>query len=359
MKILLVSNSTSSLYNFRKGLALHLNMKNNLLLYAISDKHYNQVDFCKSFIIKSSLNSVVNYLAFCINYIYLFFKFRPDLIISFTILPNTILLFLNIFFRKNIIINFTGLGRAFFKNKLLDLLLEYLFKFLFMLQPKYYVFFQNVESQKWFINRNIIKLSHTSVLPGSGISANDFLCADYKTTKVTKFLFVGRHIREKGIDLFCQLGDYFSNQSRLSFSSVGPCNSVQLKKLNTSSINYLGYSKDILNVISSFDCVILPSNYNEGVPMSLIQAAALGKIIITTNTPGCSEVVDCGKNGFLMTSHSFDELLSCVHKVLSLSPLDINSFMQYSRNLAVRKFSDCHIFPKYDALIDQFDQSKI
>jgi N,N'-diacetylbacillosaminyl-diphospho-undecaprenol alpha-1,3-N-acetylgalactosaminyltransferase len=67
--------------------------------------------------------------------------------------------------------------------------------------------------------------------------------------------------------------------------------------------------EDVLSLLDNSDVFVLPTYYKEGIPRSLIEAAAKGKPIITTNTPGCREVVENGVNGFLIPIKDFDTLV--------------------------------------------------
>ncbi|HBL5468224.1 TPA: glycosyltransferase, partial [Enterobacter hormaechei] len=113
------------------------------------------------------------------------------------------------------------------------------------------------------------------------------------------------------------------------------------------TLNYLGHSDNVAEVLIDYDCVVLPSFYREGVPKSLLEAAASGKIIITTDNIGCRDAVIDGVTGFLCKPKSLESLLEAFYKVLQL---DYDSFVKMkigARELAKAKFDENIIIEEY------------
>ena len=86
------------------------------------------------------------------------------------------------------------------------------------------------------------------------------------------------------------------------------------------SIIYLGESCDVRKEIASADCVVLPSFYREGTPKTLLEAASMGRPIITTNSIGCRNVVDHGINGFLCQPKNVCDLASKMKLMTQIPP---------------------------------------
>ncbi len=103
--------------------------------------------------------------------------------------------------------------------------------------------------------------------------------------------------------------------------------------------------EDVMILLDNSDVVVLPSYYPEGVPRSLIEAAAKGKPIITTNTPGCKEVVVDGVNGFFSSPKDVESLANCMLKFIR-EPELINKMGIESRKRAVDIFDEEKILEK-------------
>ena len=79
-------------------------------------------------------------------------------------------------------------------------------------------------------------------------------------------------------------------------------------------IKYKGPLEDVKDELAKSHCAVLPTFYPEGLPKFLLESGAMGKIIVTSDTPGCSEVVQDGINGFLCEAESLDSLIECLKK---------------------------------------------
>ena len=98
-------------------------------------------------------------------------------------------------------------------------------------------------------------------------------------------------------------------------------------------------------------CVVLPS-YREGTPRTLLEAAAMAKPIVTTDAPGCREVVDDGVNGFLCRVRSADDLAGQIIKMATFSPEKLMAMGQASRRKMETEFDERIVFDRYRAAIE-------
>ena len=85
-------------------------------------------------------------------------------------------------------------------------------------------------------------------------------------------------------------------------------------------VDYLGYSDDVPGEILKSDCIVLPSAYPEGTPRTLLEAASIGRPIITTDAPGCRSTVDDGINGYLCALRNAEDLQAKIEEIIALSP---------------------------------------
>jgi glycosyltransferase involved in cell wall biosynthesis len=117
-------------------------------------------------------------------------------------------------------------------------------------------------------------------------------------------------------------------------------------------LEYLGTSDDVARVMHAADCVVLPS-YREGTPRTLLEAAALGKPIVTTNVPGCKETVVHGYNGYLCDVRSATDLAAKMEQLYLLSDKALQTMGQNSRRLAEEKFDEKFVIDRYFAAIKE------
>jgi glycosyltransferase involved in cell wall biosynthesis len=177
--------------------------------------------------------------------------------------------------------------------------------------------------------------------------------------KMTEFLFVGRLLNQKGILYFLEAAQKVLKQGiSAQFTIVGEHEdnnsdyidkAILNKYIKNPNINYLGtVSPDEMPIIiSSSTCVVLPSYLREGVPRSLLEAASMGRPIITTNNVGCKEVVDEGKNGYKCEVRNS---LCLSEKMIKFINLDIGEKVlmgQYGRKKMEKEFAEKIVLDAY------------
>ncbi len=111
------------------------------------------------------------------------------------------------------------------------------------------------------------------------------------------------------------------------------------KYINQNFIKYINFIDDVKTVIIKSDCAVLPS-YREGTPKFLLEAISMGKPIITTNSPGCKEVVEEDKNGFLCKIKNSKDLADKIEKFILLDVDKKIEMSRYSREIAINKFDE-------------------
>ena len=112
-------------------------------------------------------------------------------------------------------------------------------------------------------------------------------------------------------------------------------------------VTYLGEADDVRPHIVEASCVVLPSFYREGVPRSLLEAAAMGRPIITTNSVGCREVVDDGVNGFLCQPQDAQDLAEKMERFIALSSSERAEMGRRGREKIEREFDEKIVISKY------------
>ena len=251
----------------------------------------------------------------------------PDLIIHYTIKPviygSMAAAKLGIPFVNNI----TGLGTAFIQENWVTWLVKQLYRF--SLKKASYVFFQNRDDQNLFQKEKLIPetVSH-EVIPGTGIDTERFSPKTYPSADPVTFLLIARLIWDKGISEYVEaarkIKSVFSNVhfQLLGFLDVENRTAIFRQQVEEwvaeGVIEYLGDKEDVRPYIEKASCVVLPS-YREGLPRTLLEAAAMARPIITTDVTGCREVVDDGVNGYLCNLKDAEDLAKKIEIFLHLS----------------------------------------
>jgi len=277
---------------------------------------------------------------------------KTDTIIHcFTLKPILYTNLINkVFFKSslNCFSTFTGLGYLFSAHnskKLVQKLVSKMLKFC-LYKSSHKVIFQNDDDKKNFTSRGIVT-SSSHVILGSGVNTKDFPLSVKPAGQPLKFLFIGRLLKDKGvvelIEAFNQIepsqaaelriaGDYdFENPQSIDKNHW---NSIKSR----SNIQHLGFVQDIRPAIDEADVVVLPS-YREGLPLSLIQACAMGKAILTTEAPGCKQMVKHNSNGLKVEPESVGDLKDALETFITMSPEKIRAMGLNSRKMAEELFS--------------------
>lgn len=287
-------------------------------------------------------------------------EIQPDVILQYTIKPNIYGTLAAKSLRIPVINNVSGLGTVFIHNNLVSKIAKSLYKYAFRYPTK--VFFQNNDDLSLFVENQLVKVEKTGLLAGSGINLNKFTQQPYPLKKEFTFLLVARLLYDKGIREYIEAIRILrmkGNQSIFQLcgffdlaSNLGVTKKEVREWENEGIIEYIGKTDDIQETMKEIHCVVLPS-YREGTPKTLIEAASLGKPIVTTNVPGCKEVVIDGQNGFLCEVKNGKDLAKKMDKISELSKEEWNKMANQSRKLAETKFDEKFVIKKYLEVINK------
>jgi len=172
------------------------------------------------------------------------------------------------------------------------------------------VIFQNNEDKDLFLKNNIINEKQAFIIKGSGVDLNQFCYTQELDNRKIKVLLTARMIVEKGIFILIDAAKLLEERykDKVEFLLCGGLddNPLAIKEdelkavCDGNYIQWLGYRTDVLDLLKSCHIVAFPSYYREGLPKSLIEATAVGRPIITTDSIGCKETVVDGYNGYLI-----------------------------------------------------------
>lgn len=189
---------------------------------------------------------------------------------------------------------------------------------------------QNPEDQALMASSGLIEPDRVRLIRGSGVNLQRFIPRVPDSTRPVRVLFASRLIRSKGIEEFEAMAERLSAPGHRQFLIAGAPDDGNPDTLNTAELSalrarghvqLLGHVEDMASLLSTIDIVVLPTRYGEGVPRILIEAAAAGLPLVATDAPGCREIVQDGRNGFLARMGDVDGLSIAVERLLSDSAL--------------------------------------
>lgn len=361
MRIILTGNTAFKIANFRSNLLQDLIKKKNEV-YVISphDEYVQEIERLGGKHLTISLSrrgtSIVSEIRSLRQIFQKLKSIKPDIVLSYTIKNNIYFGICSRILGIPLIVNVTGLGPSYDAKQPLRLMIDTLYKFSF--KKARVVFFQNDHDLQLFVRKKIIRPSQASLLPGSGVDLEKFpLSRMPNQNGPTKFLMVARLIKEKGVEQYIAAAKIIKRKYHdVEFSILGPFDpesksSLTEQDLKTliqdGSVKYLGASDDVLKYIKNTHCSVLPTYYREGTPRSLLEAAAVGRPIITTNIPGCRDVVLQDVTGYLVQTKSVTDLTAAFAKFLNLPPEDREEMGQKSREHIVQNYDEKIILENY------------
>jgi len=248
-------------------------------------------------------------------------KEKPNKVITYSIKPNIYAGFACRLLKVPYYTNVQGLGSA-FQKKGISALVSCMYRVSCKKARK--VIFENSGNAEAFIQKNIIPEKKVAIMPGAGINLSYFRCVPYPRHEIIHFLYLGRIMKEKGID------ELFSVMKRLHkeygkkivLDLVGFFEDEYKTIVNNMEekgiVKFHGFQEDPRPYYASADCVVLPS-YHEGMSNVLLEAAATGRCVITSDIPGCKEAVDNGMTGFLCKVRDRSSLYQAMKKIIEMS----------------------------------------
>lgn len=366
--VAIVINTSWNIFNFRMGLLKALQKDGYRVIAIAPEDDYSQklekhgIEHYDIAINNKGTNPIED-----AKLIFAFYKLykehSPDVILQYTIKPNIYGSMAAVMLGIPVISNISGLGTVFLNDSISSKIARMLYKMALKTPKK--VFYQNAHDRELFIESKLVQANKTDLLPGSGIDTEKFkpkpVVSDSGSNEV-KFLFIARLVKDKGLGEFVEAARIIRNQSstinhqeKSEFYILGayyPGNPTAITKEEMREweeegvVHYLGTSDDVKSVIAEYDCIVLPS-YREGLSRVLLEAASMAKPIITTNVPGCKEVVDDDVNGYLCEVRHADSLAEQIKKMIFLSNDERMEMGRKGRQKVIKEFDEKIVIKKY------------
>lgn len=327
MKVLVLANSSMGLYSFRSELLSTLLINNEVIIATPDNGSLDKLKKlgCKTIILnidRRGINPKTDF-SLLLNYKKIIKKVKPDLVITYTIKPNIYGGLVCRLLRIPYAVNITGLGTAFQKQGALRTLVTTMYKV--SLKKAKVVFFENCENQQLFIDEKIVPENKTCLLNGAGVNLEHYSYQDYPMdTDEIRFLFVGRVMKEKGInELFKAMRMLRKTGLNCTLDVLGGYEEnyedIIHRFENEGWLHYHGYQEDVRPFIKNCHCFVLPS-WHEGMANTNLESAATGRPVITTNIHGCLEAVVDGESGFLCEKKNAVSLYNVMKRFIKLMP---------------------------------------
>lgn len=347
--ILLIANDSTYVYNLRKEIIKALIQNGHCVTVICEKKQYIEelkALGCKIWYItveRHSKNPLKD-LQLLKIFKMAILELHPDVVLTYNIKPNV---YAGMICKQQMIpyiTNICGLGTPVEDPGILQKITCLLYKI--GISKASCVFFQNNANLDFFRSHKLLRTNtHTVLLPGSGVNLEAHPLLPYpESNERIHFLYIARLMKEKGIDILLGAAKTIHTKyPNTIFHICGGCDDVhyleivkQAEKLGY--VFYHGEQKDVTPFFAMAHCYVYPSYYPEGLSNVLLEAAASGRPSISTDRPGCREVIDDGVTGFIVPIKNELAVVNAIEKFLHMSPSTRLAMGKAGRKKAEREF---------------------
>ncbi len=372
-RVVLTSTCGWSVYNYRLHVVKFLIAKNfEVHVIAGEDKFLNYLTDEGCIIHKIKINNrglnILQDFKLFFNLLRLYRKIKPLLVFHYFVKPNIYGTFAAAVAKVTSVAVVAGLGYSFNKKNWLQFLVRLLYKL--SLKNSYQVWFQNSEDADLFLKYKMVASRQLKIIPGDGIATTLISPIENKMNVVRPFTFImavrllkskgiqyyaaaSKLLLEKGVEFDCQLIGKFEINHPDSISAE------QLQEWqNNGLISYHGFIEDVRSRLAKSDCLVLPTYYNEGTPRSIMEACCMELPVITTDSKGCSNIVQDGYNGFLCKPKNAKDLAAKMEEMILLQKNERIQMGQNGRRKMIDEYDIEILFRVYQSVLDSIIPSK-
>ena len=287
-------------------------------------------------------------------------KIKPNILHLVTLKPCLYGGMVAYFSKVNgILFAFAGLGIVFSSKKIIYKIISVILQFLFWCifkRKNYFVLFQNTSDRIFFIKLGLVKKSKTKLIKGSGVDLTVF--KKYEELKgPVHVMFISRLLHDKGISTFISAAKLIKTRCDIPIKfwvvgsrDPGNPNSVSKKEIDNwkkkGIVDIKGHIDNIKKIYKKSHIVCLPSFYGEGLPKVILEAAATGRPVVTTDHPGCRDGILNGKTGILVPIKNPEKLANAIEYLASKKKIRI-SMGKKARSLAEKEFCSEKVAEKH------------
>jgi glycosyltransferase involved in cell wall biosynthesis len=366
LKVMLSVNAAWNIANFRSGLIRGLQQAGyEVIAVAPPDEAVHRVESLCNFLplhMDKQGTRPDRDLVLCWRFWRLMRRVRPDVYLGYTVKPNVYGSLAAHALGIPVINNIAGLGAVFIQDGWLVRIVRRLYRL--ALGRSATVFFQNDDDRELFIAHRMVDAAVARRLPGSGIDLQRFAVAPMpqRSGGGMRFLLVARMLWDKGVGEYVEAARLLRTEfpeaefALLGFVDVENPAAISRRQVDEwvaeGVVSYLGVTEDVRPHIAASDCVVLPS-YREGTPRTLLEAAAMGRPLVTTDAVGCREVVDDGGNGYLCEVRSARSLADAMRRMVHIGAVGRADMGLRGRAKMAAEFDECLVVNAYLAEIQR------
>ena len=350
-KIMVITNHSYMLWQFRRELIRKLQEDYDVIISTPFVGHEDDFAAMGCTMIETDVDrrgiNPKTDLKLYMSYRRLLKEHHLDKVITYSIKPNVYAGYACRRMKIPYCVNVQGLGTAFQKKGLREIVIR---MYKMALKKAGTVYFENTGNAKLFLQERIIRRDQVCLLKGAGVNLKYYDYQNYPENDKVHFLYLGRIMKEKGMDeLFTSAKELQRKDVPFVLDLVGFFEDEykeQIDKLVDAGIAvFHGFQEDPRPYYAMADCIVLPS-YHEGMSNVLLEAAATGRPLITSNIPGCREAVDDGKSGFLCEVKDWNDLYRKMDKITQMSRAEREIMGVYGRDKMMREFDKDEVVKK-------------
>ncbi|MGQ4691787.1 glycosyltransferase family 4 protein [Aeromonas veronii] len=360
-KIVLVANTAWSMFNFRLGLLVRLiNEGYQITIIAPPDDFSGKLRAMGCEVVDLTISAKgtnpLQDLKLLFTLYQLYRRITPSFIIHYTIKPNIYgSMAAKLAGIPSLAIT-TGLGYTFVHDNWIARVARGLYKLAFCFPEE--VWFLNEDDRLVFLEYKLVAKHKAVLLHSEGVDVTYFAPIELeRNERSVRFLLIARMLWDKGIGEFVAAAHIVKKQHPdVVFQLLGACDVANPSIIERRQIaeweekglvEYLGTARDVRPLIAQADCVVLPSFYREGVPRTLMEAAAMAKPLITTDNVGCRDVVLPDLSGFLCPIKDASALAACCESFIAMTDAQRKRMGDAGREFMRQKFDEQLVIAQY------------
>lgn len=365
-RILILSNSSSGLYEFRNEVVEDLLRDHEVFISLPDEDAYTKIladEGCNIFhtgFNRRGMNPVKDTILL-LRYIRLIRRIRPKMVLTYTIKPNIYGGMACRLTHTNYAANITGLGTAIQGGGMLSNVLIKMYRV--ALNKAKAVFYQNEYNMEFMLKRGVGTKDQSILLPGSGVNITKHSYKPYPSEdKGVRVLAVLRIMKDKGIEEFLYAADKICDEFDAKFVLAGGYEEEtrqeyepQIQRLvDSGKLEYVGFCDKIDELYESCHILIHPS-YHEGLSNVCLEAAACGRPVVTTDVPGCRETVIPGETGLLFKSKDKIAAYKAMADILSMTSAERETMGRRGRNYVEENFNRETVVRRYREVVENME----
>lgn len=360
-RIMILANSSGGLYDFRNEVVMALLEKGEVIV-CVPDETATQKlreQGCRvemTPINRRGMNPLQD-MGLYRQYRKLLKQYKPDVVLTYTVKPNIYGGFACRCAHIPYITNITGLGTTFERGGMVQKLVTTMYRI--ALKKADCVFFQNAYNKEVLSNLHV-RGKKERLVPGSGVNLQKHNSEPYPTGEQIEFLFVGRIMKEKGIEEYLEAATRF-HEEHVKFGILGYCEEAyeeRMKQLSQDGIiTFYGFDTQVHQYLTRASAIVVPS-YHEGMSNVVLEASATARPVLATKIHGCMEGIEDGVTGLLFEPRNAQALCEKIEQFLQFTAQERAQMGQAARNLMEQKFGRQLVVAAYIEEIEKTQERK-